>query len=305
MKKDILKVGLDPILHFEAIARFQSLKIASDELGLSQPAVTQSLSKLERNLGVQLCVRSRSAFELTEAGKRLFQISKEIKADLKKYEAFLTDEREFDGHLSIGVIDNFQNSQFEETVKKTIHAFPKMKLSIQVHAATEIQNLIMTGEVDIGFGIFNRKLEQLTYRNIGAETINFYISEKHFLWNKKDIKVGQLKDQMQTWVDIISRNRSSLDNEIFTPSNKKSVKISSYVNNLNAAVLILRTGTSIVPIPAEYMQSRKLDFKYRSLDSVFTPYSLNQEIALHKNFLTASAAAKFFLSQFPKPLHLK
>ena len=78
------------------------------------------------------------------------------------------------------------------------------------------------------------------------------------------------------------------------------MKISSYVNNLNAAVLILRSGTSIVPIPAEYMQSRKLDFKYRSLDSVFTPYSLNQEIALHKHFLNASTAAKFFLNQFPK-----
>ena len=300
MKKDILKIGLDPILHFETIARVQSLKKASDELGLSQPAVTQSLSKLEGNLGVQLCVRSRSGFELTEAGKRLFQISKEIKTDLKKYETFLTDDREFDGHLSIGVIDNFQNHALEETVKKTISKFPRMKLSIQVHAATEIQNLIMTGEIDIGFGIFNRKLEQLTYRNIGVETINFYISENHFLWNKKELKAGQLKDQMQTWVDIISRNRSSLDNEIFTPSNKKGMKISTYVNNLNAAVLILRSGTSVVPIPAEYMQSRKLDFKYRTLDTVFPPYKLNQELAMYKNFLNASPAAKFFANQFPK-----
>lgn len=300
MKKNILKIGLDPILHFESIARLQSLKKASDELGLSQPAVTQSLSKLERSLGVQLCVRSRSTFELTEAGKRLFQLSREIKNDLKKYEAFLTDDKEFDGHLSIGLIDNFQNTTLETAVKKTIKEFPKMKLSIQVHAATEIQSLIVAGEIDIGLGIFNRKLEQLTYRTIGVETINFYISENHFLWNKKDLKVGHLKDQLQTWVDIINRNRSSLDNEIFNPLNKKNTKISSYVNNLNAAILILRSGTSVVPIPAEYMQSRKLDFKYRSLDSVFTPFFLNQEIALHKDFVNASTAAKFFSNQFAK-----
>jgi DNA-binding transcriptional LysR family regulator len=48
--KNILKIGLDPLLHFEVIARLQSLKKASDELGLSQPAVTQSLNKLEQNL---------------------------------------------------------------------------------------------------------------------------------------------------------------------------------------------------------------------------------------------------------------
>ena len=212
---------------------------------------------------MQLCVRSRSTFELTEAGKRLFQLSREIKNDLKKYEAFLTDDKEFDGHLSIGLIDNFQNTTLETAVKKTIKEFPKMKLSIQVHAATEIQSLIVAGEIDIGLGIFNRKLEQLTYRTIGVETINFYISENHFLWNKKDLKAGHLKDQLQTWVDIVNRNRSNL-------------------------------------IPAEYMQSRKLDFKYRSLDSVFTPFFLNQEIALHKDFVNASTAAKFFSNQFAK-----
>lgn len=300
MKKNILKIGLDPILHFESIARFQSLKKAADELGLSQPAVTQSLSKLEKSLGVQLCVRSRTAFELTEAGKRLFIISKEIKENLKKYEGFLTDDTEFDGHLSLGVIDNFQNNALELAVRKTIQAFPKMKLSIQVHAATEIQSLIKTGEIDIGFGIFNRKLDTLTYKTIGSETIRFYISENHPLWNKTEIKVSSLKNQLQTWVDIISRNRSALDNEIFNTMNKKSLKINSYVNNLNTAVLILGSGTSIVPIPVEYMQSRKLDFKYRTLDSVLPPYSLNQEIALHKDFLNASVAAKYFLSQFPK-----
>ena len=300
MKTDILKIGLDPLLHFESIARVKSLKRASEELHLSQPAITQSLRKLEKNLGVQLCVRSRAGFSLTEAGKKLFQVSQEMKSGLKKYESFLTEEKEFDGVFSIGVIDNFQNRTFEEAVKKVIHQFPKMKLSVQVHAAKEIQALVSTGEIDVGVGIFNRKLEQLTYRVIGVETIGHYISERHPLWNKREVGTGDIKDHTKTWVDIINRDRSALDSEIFNSGKKQVAKIRSYANNLNAAVLILQSGTSIVPIPAEYLESRKLDFKYRPLNTVFPTYSVKIELATRRDFLNASPATKFFLEQLPK-----
>lgn len=300
MKKSILQLGLDPLLHFESVARSRSLKKAAEELNLSQPAVTQSLKKLERNLGVQLCLRSRTSFALTEAGKRLFQISHAVREDLKSYENFLTEDKEFDGLLSIGVIDNFQNKAFEDSIKKTIHKFPKMKLSVQVHAAQEIQTLISTGEVDIGLGIFNRKLEQLTYRVIGTETIEHYISEKHLLWSKREIRIDDIKGHFKTWVDIISRDRLALDSEIFMEGKKQTVKIRSYANNLNAAVLILRSGTSIVPLPAEYLESRNLDFKYRPLNAAFSPYSIKQEVAIRRDFLNSSPAAKFFLEHLPK-----
>lgn len=300
MKNDILKVGLDPILHFEAIARAKSLKKASQELNLSQPAITQSLRKLESNLGIQLCVRSRTGFSLTEAGRRLFELAQQIRENLKDYEAFLTEETEFNGLLSVGVIDNFQNKSFESAIKKTIQQFPKMKLSIQVHAAMEIQSLISTGEIDVGLGIFNRKLEYLTYRTVGFETIRHYISERHPLYHRREIKLGDLTSQPKTWVDIINRDRPALDAEIFVKGKKQIVKINSYTNNLNTAVLVLQSGTSIVPVPTKYMESRKLEFKYKPLNIAFPPYSLKQEVALHRNFINASPAAKFFLNQLPK-----
>jgi len=300
MKIDILRIGLDPLLHFDSIAKCKSLKKASEELGLSQPAVTQSLNKLEKNLGVQLCVRSRTSFSLTEAGKKLFQVSQELKSALTNYESFLSDGSEFDGLLNIGVIDNFQNKAFEDAIRKTIRAFPKMKLSLQVYTANEIQALVSSGEVDLGLGIFNRKMEHLTYRTIGTETIGHYISKNHPLWSKRSLQVDDLKDYAKTWVDIVSRDRSSLNNEIFKDGKKRPAQIKSYTSNLNTAVQILHSGTSIVPLPIEYLESRSLDFKYRSLNKIFPPYALKLEVATHREFLNASPAAKFFLELLPK-----
>ena len=251
------------------------------------------------SLGVQLCVRSRAVFALTEAGKRLFLISQAIKSELRDYENFLRSNEEFDGLLSVGVIDNFQNDVFEKVLKETILVFPKMKLNLQVYAAAEIQNLVVNGEMDIGLGIFNSKLSPLTYRVVGFETISHFISENHPLWNKQNLKKYDLTDYSKSWVDIVNRDRISLQREIFQSGNVQNLKISAYTNNLNAALLLLRSGTSIVPMPIEYLKSRNLDFKYRSLDTYFSPFKLKQELVVHKEFMNASPAAKFFVKMLP------
>lgn len=298
MKIDILKIGLDPILHFESVSRLRGLKLAAGELGLSQPAVTHSLSKLERNLGIQLCIRTRTQFLLTEAGERLFAISQDIKRNLKTYQNFLENKEDYDGLFSIGVLDFIKNEKFEQAIEKTMSVFPKMKLNIQVFAATEIQNLVSVGELDIGIGLFNHKLSHLSYRAVGEETICHYISDKHPLWNKKEIKEEDLRNHSITWVDIISRNKLALMAEIFV-ENKRGIKnVTSYTNSLLSAMWILKSGASIVPLPAEFLESTKRDFKYRKLGTIRKPYILKQELVTRQDFTNASVATRFFLEQF-------
>lgn len=54
---------------FESVGRLASVRRGSEECNLSQPAVTQALSKLELQLGAVLLERRSSGSYLTEAGK--------------------------------------------------------------------------------------------------------------------------------------------------------------------------------------------------------------------------------------------
>lgn len=54
---------------FESVAREGSFTRAARQLGVTQSAVSQSVAELERQLGVQLFVRSRSRVSLTREGK--------------------------------------------------------------------------------------------------------------------------------------------------------------------------------------------------------------------------------------------
>src|SRR4051794_13153204 len=59
------------MLTFRAVAHHGSFSLAADALALSQPAVSQHVAALERELGAQLLVRGRGGVHPTEAGEAL------------------------------------------------------------------------------------------------------------------------------------------------------------------------------------------------------------------------------------------
>jgi len=62
---------------FEAAARRLSFTAAADELNVSQPAVSKTISALEVATGLKLFNRDRGQMELTTEGKRLYQETQE------------------------------------------------------------------------------------------------------------------------------------------------------------------------------------------------------------------------------------
>lgn len=72
---------------FKALVEKGSFTQTAKLLGLTQPAVSQHIQKLERGLGEPLLIRHGRTTEVTEAGKVLLQHIKELEAcydDFKK-----------------------------------------------------------------------------------------------------------------------------------------------------------------------------------------------------------------------------
>lgn len=53
---------------FMAVAENGSFTIAAKALGVTQPAVSQNIAELERNMGAELFTRGRGSVTLTAAG---------------------------------------------------------------------------------------------------------------------------------------------------------------------------------------------------------------------------------------------
>lgn len=77
------RVDLSLLRHFFAIATFGGFSKASRATGVSQPALSLGLKKLEKSLGVILINRSARPFELTSAGLALFNFCHHIEGGLE------------------------------------------------------------------------------------------------------------------------------------------------------------------------------------------------------------------------------
>ena len=69
---------ISSLMYFYEVAELKSISKVSNNLHISQPALSHQLSSLEKQLGVTIFERSNKGVELTDKGKILYNYSKEI-----------------------------------------------------------------------------------------------------------------------------------------------------------------------------------------------------------------------------------
>lgn len=74
----IYHLRIEHLKYFLMIATQQSISKAAEQLYISQPALSESLRNLEKEVGVPLAIRSRHGVTLTEEGKEFAQFAAEI-----------------------------------------------------------------------------------------------------------------------------------------------------------------------------------------------------------------------------------
>jgi aminoethylphosphonate catabolism LysR family transcriptional regulator len=88
---------------FHAVAVHGGFSRAAEALGLTQPAVSDHVRKLEESYGVQLFTRAASGVKLTDMGRKLFAIAeRQFEAEAQAAELLGRGRRLEEGQLTIG-----------------------------------------------------------------------------------------------------------------------------------------------------------------------------------------------------------
>ena len=100
--------------YFMAVATNSSFTKTSEELFVSQPAISKQIALLERELGVKLFIRNNRRTELTEAGKRYFDFFSRYKTEIGNIKHEVS---ELDGitaqTITIGILERTLHTQYE------------------------------------------------------------------------------------------------------------------------------------------------------------------------------------------------
>ncbi|MFL6081653.1 MAG: LysR family transcriptional regulator [Mycobacterium sp.] len=136
---------------FVAVAEEGGMSAASRRLHISQPALSQTVSSLERQLGVKLLERSSTGVRPTEAGAALLA---EARAILARHDQALRRMTEFTteggGILRLGVPMELPPDLLQPTLAKFAVNRPETRVMPR-HLATAAQlSALRGGELDVG-----------------------------------------------------------------------------------------------------------------------------------------------------------
>ncbi|MEH7384611.1 LysR family transcriptional regulator [Bacillus sp. JJ1521] len=142
-KLDLYKV-------FSVVAKNGSFSKAAKDLFMTQPAVSQAMMQLERELDIRLFNRTPKGVTLTNEGKLLFEYVHSAMNLLHVGEEMILEFKNLTkGELRIGVGDTI-SKHFLLKYLETFHMeYPNIKFKIENGTTQELISLLKLGEVDL------------------------------------------------------------------------------------------------------------------------------------------------------------
>lgn len=149
---------------FQSVAKNLSFTKASQDLFISQPAITKHIQELESTYQTRLFDRQGSKICLTESGKLLLEHCERILEDYKRleYEMHLL-HNEYKGGLKLGASSTISQYVLPPLLASFIKKFPHISLSLTNGNTREIETALQEHNIDLGLveGVF--RLPNLKY----------------------------------------------------------------------------------------------------------------------------------------------
>lgn len=178
---------------FNAVSRNKSFSKAAKELYMTQPAVSQAISKLEKELETLLFNRTPKGVKLTNEGELLHEYVNSALGMLDAGEQKIAEYKNLQtGQLRIGVGDTISRHFLLPYLEAFHIRYPGIKLKVLNGTTNEILAFIKAGEADLG--ICNLPVEGAELQVIPCKEIHdiFVCGQKYRNLTKKPISLDML-----------------------------------------------------------------------------------------------------------------
>ena len=184
---------LTQLYYFSVVARLEHFHKAAQELHITQPTLSQSIARLEDELGCPLFERSGRNVYLNEYGKEFYHfVSKSlVLLEDGKHRIFELLQGKA-GDVKIGV-----------TVPETISFFLRTYITenpfVHVHqsygTALQFQDMLNAREIDFAITVLPIEAEEILWEPVFTESLGILVSTKHPLAKQTSVTIDQLRNE--------------------------------------------------------------------------------------------------------------
>src|SRR5438477_3305687 len=287
MQIESLKVFCD-------LAETESFTKTAQINSITQSAVSQQISSLERQFKSLLIERSKKRFRLTREGKVLYDYSKQI---IQTYDALFSKLQEIkdiiSGTIRVATIYSIGLHDLPPYLKKFLKAYPTVNVHVEYRRANQVYEDVLGNVVDLGLVAYPTRDSKLEIVPLRKDPLVLICHPQHPFAKHKSLKLKTLSGQKFIGFQPDIPTRKALD-KILKENNVEVQHVMEFDNieTVKRAVEI-DAGVAIVPQGTVLQEVTKQTLAQVNLDDgeYFRPLA-----AIYKKSKVLSPAMKQFLA---------
>lgn len=185
-------MDLDQLRYFLRVAERQNYTRAAEDLGISQPALSRSIQKLEEELGQPVFERKARSVALTEVGTLLQSRAQQVLTILEDTKAEITDDGQ-SGRVRLGAIPTVAPYFLPKILKEFSSEYPKATLLVQENTTDELLKACTQGEIDLAILALPISAKYLEIEELFEEELFLVLPPEHPLATKAKVRLSDVE----------------------------------------------------------------------------------------------------------------
>jgi DNA-binding transcriptional LysR family regulator len=204
-------MNIEHLYTFQEVVRLGSFSEVAKKLGISQPAVSFQIQKLEQELGIRLIDRSQRAITLTKAGKRLLSFAENVGAEREHLQRDLEQMRdEIAGDLLIGASTIPGEYLLPPLLARFKQRYPAVRIQVDVSDSVTVINRIRDNAYEVGFCGIAPEGQDLDFFKTASDEIVLIVSPEHPFARRGEIAPDELEGEAFIFRESTSGTQRSL-----------------------------------------------------------------------------------------------
>lgn len=182
--------------YFLEVAKTLHITRAAEHLHIAQPALTQNIQQLERELGVKLFERQGRRLSLTEAGQVFAEeADNSLRAFYGAQLAAKRAERGEVGKIVIGFQSTAGLAVIPQLLKRLVQRYPAVKVMLREMGSSAQRNALRQGEIDAAI-MYTLPDREFAHHELVPESLVIALSEAHPLAARESIALKEIADEI-------------------------------------------------------------------------------------------------------------
>jgi DNA-binding transcriptional LysR family regulator len=205
MQIESLKVFCD-------LVETESFTKAAQINGVTQSAVSQQMSTLERVFSSLLIERSKKHFRLTREGQVLYDYSKKILQSYASLDSRLQELKDIiSGTIRVATIYSIGLHNLPPYIKRFMQSYPTVNVHVEYRRANQVYEDVVSNVVDLGLIAYPIKDSKLEIVLLRKEPLVLICPPNHPFTKQKSIKLKALAGQKVISFEPDTPTRKALD----------------------------------------------------------------------------------------------